>query len=215
MNLKDVLEKYLQILFQDLSRIDSLFELSIHIDNYRSNRLEELNIAPSFFSLVLDSFFYTTVVSLARMYDSYRFLNRSDKNLIRFINFVEQNIKLFPSDKHILKKFNIIYPVTLNSINEHRKSIQEVAPILDKLFTWRDKYFAHYDNNFFLNDNLLENKYGLTVGEIRKLIKLAAELLNYYSIGYNGVANAIRVHNLYDIDSIIEILHNHLSKSHT
>jgi len=120
MNIKESFEKYLQTLFQDLTRIDSLFELSIHIDNYRSNRLKELNIAPSFFGLVLDSFFYSTVVSLARLFDSYKVLNRSDKNLIRFMNFAEQNIKLFPKDEYTLKKLNIIHPVSSTSINKHR-----------------------------------------------------------------------------------------------
>ena len=215
MNIKESFEKYLRILFQDLTRIDSLFELSIHIVNYRSNRLKELNIAPSFFSLVLDSFFHTTVISLARLYDSYKIINRSDKNLIRFMNFTEQNIKLFPKDDHTIKKFNIIHPVSLTSINKYRKSVQEVTPILDKLFDWRDKYFAHYDNKFFLNENLLETKYGLVIGDIRKLIRLAAEILNHFSIGYNGVANAVRTANLYDIDSVIEILHKHLSTKRT
>jgi len=86
---------------------------------------------------------------------------------------------------------------------------------LDKLFAWRDKYFAHYDSKFFLNDKLLENKYELIVGDIRKLIRLAAEILNHFSIGYDGVANAVRAANLYDVDSVIEILHKHLSVNRT
>ena len=121
MNSKEVFEKYLQTLFQDLSRIDSFFELSICIDNYRATRLEELNIAPSFFALSMDSFFYSTVVSLARYFDSYKILKRSDRNLIRFINFVEQNLNIFPSDENTLKKFNIIHPVNLELIKEHKK----------------------------------------------------------------------------------------------
>jgi AbiU2 len=142
MDAKELFEKYLKALFQELTRIDSFFELSIHIDKYRSNRLNELNIAPSFFGSVLDSFIYTTVVSLARYYDSYKTLKRSDRNLIRFINFVEQHIELFPTDVDIIKRLNIIYPVTLDLIQHHKGLIHDETHILEKLFTWRDKHFG-------------------------------------------------------------------------
>jgi len=212
MDSKELFEKYLETLLSDLTRIDSYFELSIHIDNYRSNRLEVLNLAPTFFVFAMDSFYYSTIVSLARYYDSYKILNRSERNLIRFINYVEQNLDIFPSDRDTLKKLNIIHHVNSILIKEHRKLIQDVNPILDKLFTWRDKHFAHYDKKHFFNTEILENNYGLTINEIRTLILLAKKILNHYSIGYNGVANAVRASNLFDMDAVIEILHNHLYK---
>lgn len=160
----------------------------------------------------MDSFYYSTIISLARFYDSYKISKRSDRNLIQFINFVEQNLDIFQNEKDTLKKFNIIHPVTIELIKEHRKMVNNITPTLEKLFTWRDKHFAHYDKEHFFDTNILEENYELTIGGIRELIVLARNILNDYSVGYNGTVNAVRFYNLFDIDMTIEILHEHLAR---
>lgn len=206
---REVFENYLEILFQELETIDSCLELWIFINNKREDRIEEMNISPAFFQLTLHSLFFTAIISLAKLYDSYKIKDRSDKNLVKFINFNASNLSIFPTDKTILEKHRCQRKVDSDLINEHRKTIEDKKDILDKLFTWRDKGFAHFDSRYFGNLEKVTKEHPMKVGEIRDLINTASEILNAYSTVYSGNYRIYRCSNYSDIDNILEILHKH------
>lgn len=204
---------YLDRLFEEVFHIDSKFELYYHLLERKYNRLQAMNISPAFFQLIMDALLTDSIISLSRLYDSYKSIKRSDRNLIRFLNFVESNIDIFPSDKETLMRHNCDYIVDKNLIDSHRAKINEMTPILDNLFTWRDKYVAHFDKTYFSNGERLKEDASIKFGEIRGLISLADEILNSYSAVYDGNVNMIRATNLFDVDKSLDILNDCLIKT--
>ena len=65
-------EKYLESLFTEIRAVYSKYELYLHLQNKRIDRIEEINIAPAFFQLVFDSLFTSIIVTLGKIYDNYR-----------------------------------------------------------------------------------------------------------------------------------------------
>ena len=202
-------EVYLRKLFHELTVLDTKFEIYRGINSHRTDRLEELNIAPAFFGIVLNSLVSDIIISLAKFYENYDGRKRSDRNINRFLNFIESNTDIFPTDPEAKKMYNFNYTINEELINEHRAEIENIKGILDNLFQWRDKYFAHFDKKYFLNDKALVEDYPLNYEDIRYLIDLGAKILNKYSVAYNGMHYSIENVNRDDFEKVINILHKY------
>ncbi|MGE5329884.1 MAG: hypothetical protein ACM3KR_10305 [Deltaproteobacteria bacterium] len=206
-------EEYLERLINEVMFIDSTLELYIHLMNKRIDRINELNMAPAFFGLTINCFLASTVISLAKLYENYNGKNRSDRNICKFLNFIEQNSDIFTQDEETLQKFRCNYRVDSLLIKKHRKLIEDSKSKLDNLFYWRDKCYAHNDKKYFLDSTALGNDAGLTIKSFRELIKLAQDILNDYSIAYSGTYKSIRATNLFDIDHVLDALHDYNQKN--
>lgn len=183
---------HIEKLLNEVANVNSKFKLFKYITERRNDSLKELNIAPAFFSLVLDSLINNVIISLAKIYES---SNRSGGSINKLLNKIEQNIKSI-SDKRI----------SINIINKHRIEIKEVEGTIDNLFTWRDKHCAHFDKKYFLESKSLAEDAKLTYHDINRLIERAGEILNdYYSI-LKDVYYSIEALNFDDVSKIIEIL---------
>lgn len=199
-------EIYLSKMFNEITAIDSKFNLYENIYKSKQNNLKELNIAPGFFSLVLDSLFSDMIVSLAKLYENYDGKNRSDKNIIKFLNFIESNMNIFPSNQRDSSKASNDTIITMDLIKDHRRKIKNSKETLDNLFHWRDKYYAHFDNKYFEDSNLLSVNAPLTPNDVYGLLELLAKILNKYSVAYNGKYYSTKATNRDDFFKIIDIL---------
>ncbi|MBX4269092.1 hypothetical protein [Clostridium estertheticum] len=131
---KDIIT-HLEKLLNEVVNVNSKFNLFKFIKERQNDSLKELNLAPAFFSLILDSLINNVIISIAKIYEP---CTRSSGSMDKLFNKIEQNIKNI-SEKNIDN----------NIINKHRDYISNKKDIIYNLFIWRDKHFAHLDKSIF------------------------------------------------------------------
>lgn len=198
-------QKFKEGLFQEIISLNSFLELYIHIRKRRNDRLEILNKAPAFFQLTQESLLTSVIIGLAKIYEK---RNKRGRTIYNFLNFIEANHKgIFSNNPELLKKQLRDYEITTELIKGHILQLEEQESLLDNLFAWRDKSFAHMDNKYFKDRGLLGEDYPLTIKQLRYLIELVAEILNKYGGAYNGTFQSIKATNVTDIDRILDWLY--------
>lgn len=89
--------KYQEFLLDELTFIDSMFDLYIFLYNQHVTRVDVLNIAPAFFRLTENALLENASIRLSRLYDS----NKNTITIRKFINYIEQNKKMiFEEESH-------------------------------------------------------------------------------------------------------------------
>jgi hypothetical protein len=205
-----LLRDYLDRLSDEVRRLKTVFELWVHILDRRQDRVRELNIAPAFFSTTIESLLTNVIISTCRLYDGYR----SERNLIRFLNFAEQHLSLFSTGAFQVRRvlspgawqLEMHQPVTLDTITVHRNEIQAQESILANLFTWRDEQYAHSDKRYFHSPSSLKQDAPLQFGQIRALIDLAGTIINRYSSAFDGSVTDFVPINVFDVDKVLDVL---------
>lgn len=99
---------------------------------------------PLLFTSIAESLHVDVVLLLAKLFE-----DRSDRNIPRFLNFVETNLK------HLKWASQSITP---GDLAHQRKLLESHAQTIQNIKAQRDKYFAHHDKRHFgspatLNDD--------------------------------------------------------------
>ncbi len=140
--------------------------------------------------------------------------NRSERNLLKFLNFVENHRNLLSLEAY-QDRMNVSngdwrlerHPrITYESIQAHRTKIEEKAELLENLMIQRDKYFAHMDKAYFDKTRELIDDAPLSFGDFADLIDLAKDILNDYSAAFDGTIHTVTPDNIYDFDCILRKL---------
>ncbi len=63
--------------------------------------------------------------------------------------------------------------------------------ILDNLKIWRDKLYAHLDNQAVLSGTNIREEYPIEFGEIEALIQKSIEIVNGYGVAFDMIDRAI------------------------
>lgn len=193
-------------LLKELYQLNSFYLLNKHLKQ-KSNHQEFLNAmnkAPAFFSLAINSFHYSAIMGLARIFEP---ASRDSKSIYKFLNFIEGNHKkIFKNDLITKKKLGRDSDIDESTVRKHREILTGVEPIISNLITWRDKAFAHNDKKYFKDRDALGKDFPITYEEIQKLIELAGEILNTYQVGYNGSYTQIIPSNTFDVDTVLKAL---------
>lgn len=210
-------ESYFKNLFDQLIFTYSTFEIYKHVLKISKDKLEEINFAPTFFSISLQSLFSETIITLCKIFKS----GKNNKyNMYDFLNFVKENMLMFSWENKIkrvhFQDADIEFEKSLhNNVDEsiikvHIKNIEIQNEIIKNLFFWRDKHLAHNDKDYFLKAELIAKDAPITYGEISNLINLAKDIMNYYSIAYNGIDNSLEAFTLFDIDNLLNALEDYI-----
>ncbi|RLC56720.1 MAG: hypothetical protein DRH89_05060 [Candidatus Cloacimonadota bacterium] len=195
-------EKYLMKFETDITNLNSCFQLFEHLNKSLSSRRKEMEIAKCFFTIILNSLLTNIIITICRLYENYDGKKRSEINLNRFLNFIEQNNKMiFPK--------SIKYKI----INEDKEKIKKQETTLEKIFVWRDKYLAHTDNKYLLNFTQLSEDNPINFDELQSLIEIAKETVNKYCKLYKNDFIIFDIVNVYDIDNIFYSLTKELKNS--
>src|SRR5690606_25668393 len=200
MDSKKYFEEYLQTLYEELININENLKLWLYVHNFDNGLI--INRAPNFFNRILSALFESVIISLTRLFDSYKKIDRSDRNIIRFINFIESNINVFPLDTSQQNNKKSKDKLVGDFIKNHRELINTLNPILDNLFVLRYKYINHFDSKYFNNVSQLLKDYEIKVTDIEKIIKSAEKILDDYSMLYNRSKTDINAIGPMDIDNI-------------
>jgi AbiU2 len=207
-------EKYREYLFGELGRLASYVRLYRRLHERKADRLKEMNIAPAFFSTTVDALFSAIVLWVDKLFG-----DRSERGLLNFPTFVEQNRKIFdikelqrrknyPDDHWMLQNRE---PVTFASIQKDRKRIAEFKP-LTSFKLRRDKFQAHFDKEYFFERDKLPEDAPLTWADLEQVVQLGTEILNSYSADYDGNTRAVEPINAGDVDHLLDRLHVQIQK---
>jgi AbiU2 len=207
-------EKYREYLLGELGRLASYVRLYRRLHERKTDRLKEMNIAPAFFSTTIDALFSAIVLWVDKLFGK-----RSERGLLNFLTFVEQNRELFdirelqrrknyPDDHWMLQDRE---PVTFATIQKDRQRITDFKP-LKSFKLRRDKFQAHFDKEYFFERDKLPEDAPLTWGDLEQVVQLGKEILNSYSADYDGSTHAVEPINAGDVDHLLDRLHGQIQK---
>lgn len=147
----DIHQKHLTMVAYE---IESVIECCKHykglINEIENNGLDVINLAPSFFSEIINSFKYKIIVASRKLFDE-----RSSGNFIKLLNSKELNNKYYSKIKNVCK----------HSLKE-LKSYDDILKIIKND---RNKYYGHLELNFFdgkISDEIFDEQ------NFNKLIQL-------------------------------------------
>lgn len=87
--------------------------------------------------------------------------------------------------------------------------MSDQGAVLKRLKAWRNKYYAHWDKEYFLRPVKLSEHQNLKYGDLLNLTKMAAKILNDYSSTISRSSRALDILGTTDIDVILDILHKY------
>ena len=204
-------EEYREYLYQEATRLASYIALYRRLHELRAERLDEMNIAPAFFQVVVDVLFSAIVLWVNKMFD-----DKSERGLANFLTFCECNRKIFElkelqrrnnyPDNHWMIKDR--QPVTIESINEDRERIRKLES-LPSFKLRRDKFQAHFDKKYFFDRKKLAEAAPLRWSDLTKVVEVMKDIINGYSVDYDGNAYALEPVNVADVDYLLDRLHSY------
>ena len=87
---EEYFETYRDSLQRELVRLASYVRLFRRLHERKADRLREMNLAPAFFSITIDAVYSAIVLWVDKLFGS-----RSERGLVNFLNFIEQNRGIF------------------------------------------------------------------------------------------------------------------------
>lgn len=203
-------EEYREYLRQEATRLASYIALYRRLHELRAERLDEMNIAPAFFQVVLDALFSVIVLWVDKMFDE-----QSERGLANFLTFCEYNREIFelkelqcrknyPDGHWMLKNRK---PVTIETINEDKERIRKLES-LPSFKLRRDKFHAHFDKKYFFDRKKLAQEAPLKWADLTQVVEVMKDIINGYSADYDGNLYALEPINVIDVGYLLDRLHS-------
>jgi hypothetical protein len=162
---------YFQRYFEELTWLNAKYDLIMNISEFmRNNDNIRKNLDTLFFILV-ESVKTDFTISLSKFLE------------IRF-NYIDDNLKKAGerSDCNLIQF--LIEIKNLNSdidISEDLETIKSNKIYIENLITFRDKYYTHFDIEYFNDPYLLKDIEPLRWLDLKNLVELINKILNKYS----------------------------------
>lgn len=169
-NYEESLKGYVNIVSMNLVPKMAMFDqLSISLES----GCPQIEKQPLIFYL-FDSIQIDVFLILAKLVDG----TRSDKNILRFIDFCESNRKVITWKSG---------QITQDLITNHRNKISNVQNTIEKIKKRRDKYIAHLDKDYFLDINKLNEDFPIDREEMKDLTRCFQQILADHCQGLEGI----------------------------
>lgn len=165
---------------REAQRLGMFVALYRYLHERRHDRLDELNLAPAFFQTVL------TALRSGIVTWSHKFLvggSRQEVSMGTFLNFVGQNLPIFSTEAFRNRRG---LPADAWQVAEHVPPSTEVVRLdrrrlagltaLPSLRVLRDKFHAHFDPQYFLRPEELEEGAPLTWAELTEIRRVIEDI---------------------------------------
>lgn len=206
-------EEYRENLKAEIVRLISYMKLYRRLNERKADRLDVMNIAPSFFQVTMDSLFSAIILWVDKLLSP-----KSERGFWNFLAFIENNRKIFdiselqkrrdfPDDHWMLKRD----PITVDTIEEDRAKIMNLKS-LDSFKLRRDKFHAHFDKEYFFDRKKISQDAPLKWNDMDEVFELMKGMLNKYSSSYDGNIYHLVPVNVHDVDRVLDALHKSTSK---
>ena len=210
---KEILKKEIDQYVNNLRIAQNTFQAYKGLQDLINKYNKEIIFMPGFIQLTLLSFQTTFLLETYKLVDY-----GSDKCIQKLLKVCESNTNLFKKSIRIkipiegqnkgemfTQKIDII-----SDIKNIRNEILKYKPLITKLKTIRDKYYAHSDKEYFLNNDLLFKENKMTYQEIEDLQKFLLQALNKISNDLTREIYAIEDGDcIKDLEGILSFLKEH------
>lgn len=205
---------YMKRLRDELNIAYTHYEIAKSIREFRHTRLTDFNEAVTFFQVTQNANLFATIISIFRFIDT-----RTDTmQLHSFFELVRNNMDLFSTsaymkrlehhgrDEEDINHWTQLHvEITKEIVDADEERVRNLP--VTNLIKWRHKKLAHLDKEWALNEVDVMQENPITVTEIDNILTTLDEILNRYSIAYDGVQWAIglppvRPQMAYIMDSI-------------
>ena len=169
----------------------------------------QINIAPGFFSVSLNSISKCLCVELSKL-----FLGSGDEKTMRkLINVVKANQNLFPKEKVSMCDWEDAptHPSTrtIECINIAKDlqnaeiQLEQLQPILSRLKSRRDQFLVHNDPKYFDGANRPEWDFPISISDVQALIYFSAGFCNKLLSYLDNRVVAYRSTNADDLEQLL------------
>jgi len=202
-------EDYRWYLHEELRRLAMYIRVYHRLHERRKDRLRELNIAPAFFTTVVNALFSAIIIWVDKLLDK-----KGERGYFNFLTFIEYNRKYisidalqrrcgYPDGHWMLDR----RPITLAVITEDRDKIRGLEA-LPSFKLRRDRFHAHFDKDYFFDRTRLGVETPLEWTDLDQALTVMHEILQRYSAAYDGTLYALAPLNIDDIDRLLDKLYD-------
>ncbi|WP_276358066.1 hypothetical protein [Cohnella caldifontis] len=200
---KSSLERLIMQMYHDTIRVKSKYHVWKQIINSSKERYDLMNrISPAYFNMTTSALFTDFVISLTKLYDSD---SKAAGNLRKLISVAEG----ISSSVYEEQNNTGISIINTSTLERYKKQLEEQKPILDNLFKWRDKVFAHYDKKYYLDRKRIHSDAQVRYEEIDNLFELLHSILNDFSLALSGTALYPEATDALDIERLFNVIEKH------
>ena len=189
---------YMKRLRDELNTAYTYYEIAKSIREFRHTRQSDFNEAITFFQVTQNANLFATIISIFRFIDT-----RTDTmQLHSFFELLRNNLDLFSTqayrkrleqggrDEEDINHWTQLHvEITKETVDADEERVRNLP--VTNLIKWRHKKLAHLDKEQALNEVDVMQENPITVQEIDDILTTLDEILNRYSIAYDGVQWAI------------------------
>jgi hypothetical protein len=202
-------EQYRKYLNEEAKRLARYVRVFRLLHERRADRLDEMNIAPAFFSIVTDALFCAIVLWIDKL-----LAKDSERGIWNLLTFVEHHLPIFsvealkrrrdlPDGHFLLNRPEI----DLSTIEQDRSMIDGFAALEDVKLR-RDKFQAHFDKKYFFDRERIANEAPLNWSDLDRALEIIGDVLNRYSAAYDGEVSHLEPLNAGDLNYLLDRLHS-------
>jgi len=200
-------ELYREGLLKEGQRLASYVRLYRRLHERKADRLDEMNLAPAFFTIVIDALSSALVIWVEKL-----FSKKSERGLVNFLEVCKNNIDIFDS-KELHRRRNFPdghwalckQPITIQIIQEDREKVEKLESF-GSFKLRRDKFCAHFDKEYFLDRERLSEDAPLRWLDLEEPLKIMNEIIDRYSAAYDSNSFSLLLSNVNDVDYLLDFL---------
>ena len=171
--------------------------------------LDQINLAPSYFQLTFRSIRTSLILWVSKA-----FTKREGYSLFNYLEFIRQNVRYFTKEYNMYRTdspenapwYRKFQTPDETKIQQQLTELESVLPIVDRIVSLRDKYHAHLDRTMANNKEAFLKANHFTFDEIKRFPILYSDIINYYSIAFDGENRLTMPINWNDLENILKPL---------
>jgi len=199
--IKKQFEDYRESLHTELQTLHSMIDVIGQIDNLDS--VEFRRCSPAFYKFCRFSLIGTVVMWASKLFTESH--DKKEINSLKFMRFADSNYKrLFGAPDYSKKSWSI-------SKEQHFKYLDDVEQLVHfkELETIRNKYYAHFDKQYFFDQSVLFESNKITLSQIDCRTIRFHEILMNYSKAYDGKYFVLKIHNINDFKHLMWLINQY------
>jgi HEPN superfamily AbiU2-like protein len=202
---------YSKALMSEVSQANIHFKMWKALSEAIKEYNTEFNEARVFFATTIHAHLKAAINQTCKLIDEHG----DALGILRFLNFVENNLDIFSTKRFANRVKNNSYLITghvpINSqlITKYRRKMKSLKSIRKRLTIWRNKKEAHLAITE-LSSNLLE-RCPISVNKFEELISTCASILNVCSKAYNNTTRSLDVIGESDWRKVLEAIRSQIN----
>ncbi|MEI7850241.1 MAG: hypothetical protein WCH86_00245 [Kiritimatiellales bacterium] len=189
------------------------FVACVHISKrFREQQIKNpklVNTAPCYWAVSMKSVFVSIVLWGEKLFGDHAKSKWPQMDFWEFIDFLKENRQALFSTPIYCEEES--WGVTSDDIEAHLEKLKslEGMKVIKHL---RDKYYAHFDEGFFLDRKKLRDGTDINFAALENMGNVAQEILLHYSLAYNGEGFSVKAANVDDVTGLFGLIERYFDE---